>query len=456
MLTQAIKHSMTSFALVVLVLAAIASALSAPACQTLAPTQQALDLPSGNLTLHDRPFGIVFASNDLAFSAIGGALAVLNTTALEPTLLHLLPFPRDFYDSGDGAGGLAITQDKSTVYVATGQGAVVFDVDKASAGFNNSIIGLLRGTVGTSAIHVTLSANEDLAFVSQEYGSKNATKSRGAIEVFELRRSDNGSLSGDQLGYATLDYALVGTALSADGSLLYGLSELTVEAFKTNTTGGSLSVLDVTTLQTHPAHALLRSVPAGCEPVRVVLSPDGNQVWVSARASNMLLAFDASALATNGTAQDALVARVQVGDAPVGVALVNNGSYVVTADSNRFNKTGAVSGLTFVDVQAALTGTQAFARLPTGLFPREFGVSPDGNKLLVSQYDSFAIQAVDVSHLGNTSYNSTWPSGPKPLPSTGGAGRARASNLLGLDLIHFGGFGQLLTPVLLAGALLVV
>ena len=137
--------------------------------------------------------------------------------------------------------------------------------------------------------------------------------------------------------------------------------------------------------------------PSRTEPVRVAVSCNDKHVWVTARGSNKLLAFDADKLESNSS--NALVASVEVGTAPVGLTFVNHGAQIITADSNRFDCPNATTGLTVVDVEAALKGKQGFPRIPTGLFPREFAVSPDGKTLLVSNFDSDMVQAVNVSQL---------------------------------------------------------
>jgi DNA-binding beta-propeller fold protein YncE len=195
------------------------------------------------------------------------------------------------------------------------------------------------------------------------------------------------------VGYIELEYLVVGTALSPDGKRLYATSE-TVNRIATR---GTLSVLDVATLETNPSAALIARVGAGCGPVRVAVSHDGKHVWVTARESNMLLAFDAAKLESNSSG--ALVASVQVGTSPVGLVFVNSGRHIITADSNRFGYKNTTTGLTVVDVEAALKGKQGFPRIPTGLFPREFALSPDGKTLLVSDFDSRIVQAVNVSQL---------------------------------------------------------
>ena len=76
------------------------------------------------------------------------------------------------------------------------------------------------------------------------------------------------------------------------------------------------------------------------------------------------------------------------------------------ADSNRFAGMdpalygNATSGLSVVDVNAAIRGERAnLGQIPTGLFPREMAVSPDGRTILVSIFGSMMVQAVDVATL---------------------------------------------------------
>lgn len=71
------------------------------------------------------------------------------------------------------------------------------------------------------------------------------------------------------------------------------------------------------------------------------------------------------------------------------------------ANLNRFTLVGATAGLSVVDVQAALRNSTSavLGQIPTGKFPRELAISPDGFTVLVSEYGSRAGQAVDVSTL---------------------------------------------------------
>jgi len=80
-------------------------------------------------------------------------------------------------------------------------------------------------------------------------------------------------------------------------------------------------------------------------------------VWVTARESDFLLGFSAARLLHDPA--HALDARVRAGEAPVGLALVKNGTRLVVADFNRFGAQNATSSLAVVSVAAAMAGKPA-------------------------------------------------------------------------------------------------
>ncbi len=87
------------------------------------------------------------------------------------------------------------------------------------------------------------------------------------------------------------------------------------------------------------------------------------------RASDDVLCFAAARLLTDPS--HALVAVVRVGEAPVGLTAVRDGTLIVVADSNRFNAPGAHADLTVINVADALDGRPALVgHIPAGLFPR--------------------------------------------------------------------------------------
>ena len=150
--------------------------------------------------------------------------------------------------------------------------------------------------------------------------------------------------------------------------------------------------------ETDPAAAAAVTVTAGCSPVRVVTSADGRVVWVTARGSDRLLGLSAARLHSDPA--HALIASVEVGEAPVGLALIDRGQRIVVADSNRFTAAGAASSLAVVSVPRALAGKPALlGYLPAGGFPRQMALEPSGRTLLVTDFSSQQLEAVDAAGL---------------------------------------------------------
>ena len=180
---------------------------------------------------------------------------------------------------------------------------------------------------------------------------------------------------------------LLGEALTRDGGYLLAADD-----------GGGAAVISVRRAETDPAASVVSSGDAGCSPVRVITSADGSVVWVTARESDRLLGFSAARLRTDPARS--LITSTQVGEAPVGLALVDGGTRIVVADSNRFSASGATSGLAVVDVPAAGQGKPALlGYLRAGGFPREMALEPGGRTLLVTNFGSQQLEAVGVADL---------------------------------------------------------
>jgi DNA-binding beta-propeller fold protein YncE len=121
-------------------------------------------------------------------------------------------------------------------------------------------------------------------------------------------------------------------------------------------------------------------------------------IWVTARGSDFLLGFSAARLLSDPA--HALIARVRVGAAPVGLALVDNGTRIVVADSNRFSAPSAASSLAVVSVAAALANRPALlGYVRAGGFPREMALEPGGRTLLVTNFSSQQLGAINLTGL---------------------------------------------------------
>ena len=334
------------------------------------------------------PFGVVTTGDGRwAFVSLTGpgTIGVLKVAAPVPSLIRQVPV------AAAGLLGEALTPGDRFLLVANdGSGADVLSVHELEQGGKHPLVGTLAPPVGAQlpgSIEVAVSPDGDFVFVSLEEGS--------SIAVFNLRRALSAGFSAaDYVGSVPAEPGPVGLAFSPDGRWLYSTSEASAARGQV----GTLTVISVPTAESDPAASVVSRVAAGCNPVRVISSTDGRVVWVTARASNSLLAFSAARLRTDPA--HALLADVRVGELPVGLALVRNGTRIVVADSNRFTDAGASASLAVVDVSDALKGRPAlFGYLPAGGFPRQMAVERGGRTLLVTNFDSSQLESVNVADL---------------------------------------------------------
>jgi hypothetical protein len=362
---------------------------SAPGCTTA--TESAPSLPAsvthmttvGSATA---PFGVaVTAAGQWAFASLGSGLGVFRLSADHPpALVRTIALPEG------PTAGVALSADGRLLLIAAGgSSAVVVSVPAAEAGGARAVLGVLTvpGGQEAGAIEVALSPDSQYAFVSLE--------DLDQIAVFNLSKAlASGFGSRVYVGAIPAQVAPVGLAFSPDGRWLYSTSE----AQNPRSQAGTLEVISVPLAESHPGASVLVRVPAGCNPVRVITSADGGVVWVTARASDAVLAFSAAALRT--TPKRALLADIPVGEAPVGLALVRGGALIVVADSDRFNATGQKSTLAVIDVGDALARKPALlGYLPAGGFPRDMAADANGSELLVANYTSHQVESVDAADL---------------------------------------------------------
>jgi DNA-binding beta-propeller fold protein YncE len=332
------------------------------------------------------PFGVaVTADGSRGFASLRDGLGVFRpVTGHAPVLLRIIALP------SIANAGVALGPDGRLLLVADGStGAVVVSVQAAESGANGAVLGTLSapGRQMGGAIEVVVSPDGRYAFVSLEDDDE--------IAVFNLRAAlADGFGRGSYVGAIPTQIAPVGLALAPDGRWLYSTSE----DRNSRSQVGTLEVINVARAESDPARSVGARVPAGCNPVRVTTSANGSVVWVTARASDALLAFSAANLLARP--RSALLADVAVGEAPVGLALVRKGSLIVVADSDRFNATGQHASLAVVDVHDALTGRPALlGYLPAGAFPRDVAANPSGSAVLVANFDSGQVESVDVAGL---------------------------------------------------------
>ena len=364
-----------------------------PGCSTAtAPVPGLTSVPTALESVPGSPFGVVVtADGRWSFVALP-SMASIGVFRIGRSALPALVRQVYLYLTGQPLGEV-LTHDGRYLLAADDEdGALVISVGRAEAGQADAQVGILgTGTAGSGAIEVAVSPDGRFAFVSLENSA--------SIAVYNLQRAlTKGFGAADLVGVIPVGTAPVGLAVSPDGKWLYATSELARAAPASAQSQGTLTVINLRRAETDPAASLVATVAAGCSPVRVITSASGSVVWVTARGSDRVLGFSAARLRTDP--RHSMIASVEVGEAPVGLALVDGGRRIVVADSNRFSASGASSSLAAVDVAAALAGRPALlGYLPAGAFPREMALEPDGRTLLVDNFSSGQLEAVDVADL---------------------------------------------------------
>jgi DNA-binding beta-propeller fold protein YncE len=304
---------------------------------------------------------------------------VLALSQAPPRLVRLVSLPATL----PFAFGMALTPNGQLLLVAGNTATAVLSVRALEAGSNAALVGVLADA-GTGQFQVAVSADGRYAFVTDE--------TTGGLSVFNLAFALQHGFSapGVAVGIVSLAYGAVGIAISPDGQQLY------VTTFDAYGPHGQLWVIDAARAERGATGtAVLRQVAAGCQPVRVAVSPDGRTVWVTALQSNALLAFSAADLQADPS--QALKAVVRVGSEPVGLLLVDGGRVALVANSNRGLVTGTggtrpqtvsvVSTAAALDHRPALIGA-----VPAGLFPRDITFDPATGRVLLANFDSDSVE----------------------------------------------------------------
>jgi DNA-binding beta-propeller fold protein YncE len=311
---------------------------------------------------------------------VGRSIDVLRAdTGLAPVLAHRVMVPAPVH-------GEALTPDGRYLLAASGSGAVVVRVARAEHGRAGSVLGTLASPGGAGAVEVALSRDGRFAFVTLQ-GS-------GTLAVFNLAAAlASGLRDSGFVGDVHLGVNPIGITMARNGQWLY----VTAQKRDPGADQGTLSVINVRRAESDPARSVQGTASAGCDPGRVITTSGGSTVWVTARASNALLAFSAARLRSDPAR--ALIAKVRVGSAPIGLTALAGGRRILVANSGLHQ--ARLASLGVIDVPAALAGRPALVGvIGAGVLPREFAVEPGGRTALVTNSVSHQLEAVNVSQLG--------------------------------------------------------
>jgi serine/threonine protein kinase/DNA-binding beta-propeller fold protein YncE len=361
-----------------------ALALKPPGCTTqIAKGAQVKHVGSHLVQTGGNPFDIVTVPGFAFVSGAGSGLSVLNTSSSVPSVM--------WSSSLKHAQGEALTPDGHYLLVTGGTGITVFRVSSLKQVAGSRPVGSLGIPGQKHAEDVAVTPGGQYAFVTFQDSDH--------VGVFNLQRAlTSGFRSpGVVVGKIPVGPQPIGIAMAPDGKRAYVASG---QDNATTTGAGVLNVIDVPEAEKHPdsAGVVMKSIPAGCQTNRVALSPDGQDLWVTAVGSNALLGFSAAKLLSDPA--HALIARVAVGQSPLGLEVISNGSRVVVADSNRDGGADDQANLAVVDTAKARAGKPALVGyLRSGLQPREFAVVSGSSTLLVTNTKSAQVQTVDLGRL---------------------------------------------------------
>jgi len=363
------------------------SAIHAPALASLslACSSSTADVgrlaPAGAIVAVDgSPFsvlpipGTTFAVTSVTTGGVQprGELELLRITAGTASIVRSTVLP-----GTTAADGMALSHNGRWLAVTTfDDGTLLVSVPTLLAGNVNPVLGRLDDGA-SGQIEAAFSIDDDFLFVTDEDSDQ--------LSVFNVERAVvNGfPASGVAVGRVLLSAGPVGIAVSPDALWVYVTTE------GPDGGPGFLWLLDAHIASQDPAAAIIGHVGAGCNPVRVALSPGGNMAWVTARASDELIGFSTADLRTQPTR--ALKAVVRVGLDPVGLVLYDGGEDAIVCNSARFATSGGPQNVTVVNLQDALAGRGAVVGwIAAGAFPRE--ISIDGAYGLVTNYDSKTVE----------------------------------------------------------------
>jgi DNA-binding beta-propeller fold protein YncE len=399
-----------SAGLILVLLVSVAKALPSPDptnCNQPTPEPIAwVDLPSDYAfqALPTKDGCWIFVSlatgkDDASDSDPAGQIAVLARTAGRITLRRVVHV-------GGNPNGMALTHDGRTLILADGNRLGFLDTVRLTSGRGNPVLGYWNdGTKVPGRTYVSVTSDDAYLFVSDEQV--------GTISVINLAKARASHFArSSMVGRIPVGNGPIAVTLSRDEKYLYSTSQFMDDSNDwppecqpewdpkaPKNPQGAIYVIDVATAKADPAHSVLTTVRAGCTPVRLVLSPQGDVAYVTARGENALLAFDTGKLVLDST--HSLVGKVRTGSTPIGVAVFDDGKKSVVTNSNRFGeKSSANQSLLVVDASrigaadAAILGS-----IPAGSLPREMALSSDSRTLFVVNTNSKKLEVIDLARL---------------------------------------------------------
>jgi DNA-binding beta-propeller fold protein YncE len=392
-----------------------------PAIAQLQSGEQQIVMPGSPFAVRTTPNGrsaLVSVSRSVTSAAVAGSNGIVVLERAAGTYRYV-----SFVSLQDPPSGLALNRDGTLLLAAANRGVAFIDVQRAVTGAPDAVLGFepLGTPLVGGTIEVVLSADERFIFAANE--------TIGTVSVIDLKAAIQSAFAASAVvGDIPVEIAPVGLAVSGDGAHLYVTNELA----RPGTPGynpsacriqtgprttrlapeGTILVVDTGIAEVTPGSSVVSRILVGCVPVRVYLTAagkgehdhvetqgsDSDEVaWMTARGENQLKAFSTARLLSDPA--HALLASTPVGIAPVGLQPFAGSKLIAIANSNRFSG-GLPGSVSIVATKQALANEPATLRtFGVGVFPREWALSPDGRKLLLTEFGSSVLDIFDADTL---------------------------------------------------------
>ena len=358
-----------------------------------------LEVDSEELELPGCPFDVLPTSDGesifVSLHQRGGTQRTAGTVAVLRRKSRMFHLERQI-SLPAAAWGLALVRDESRLAVANSHGVALLDTSRALTSQRDPIVGIAHYGRDLQTIRVIGSVDGCWLFASDEHNR--------TVSVLDLDRSDDHGFNESCLvNQIPVDLSPLGMEISTDGKYLYVTCEMSrisapdlVNWFVWGATlsgdlrrAGVLSTIDIAAATAGSEDAVVASTPAGGHPVRIRRDQSGS-VWVTARASNQLIAFGSD---QPGSPQR--INAVAVGQAPVGLSVLDELGIVLVANSNRFDSGGGRETISVIDMARALAGEPScLGHISVGSFPREIAVDLQQGVVYVTNFNSETLSII--------------------------------------------------------------
>lgn len=351
-----------------------------PCSQPLADPITIVNVPGGavNPTLSDGCWLFVMVNRPPAEG--GPGVAVLRRSDETFTPVRTVPAP---YSAP--ASGMLLTNDQRLLVVAAAGSLTFIDVEKATTGDANAVLGQMQGLPG--GFKLTVTPDDRYLFVPQ-YGPSR-------VSMIDLARARASGFAADTLVASAIPTGRnpITALVSPDGRHVYATNLVAPDVLAGPLTcidgkqrEGGIQIIDVSKAQADPGSATLGwAFPAGCGPNAMTLSPDGarlsntagNNVIQNPDATGMaLVVFDTTPVRDGKP--PTRIGAIPVPKGPIGV--VDTGSRIVIG----FQRQGeSYPELLVVDPSKVAAGAEAIV----GTIPYRsggLGLSADGRTLIAA------------------------------------------------------------------------